>query len=326
MGVGPPHRRNPPPLYLVERGPGGEARSPAPEAVVFPHPPLICPPDGDWQMQDHPGAPGTARQGRTRTIVSTNDGGKATQPRAPGHERPRAAPRAARHGRLSAALRAPGADVPLAMTAGAPGQHCLSAAPRAPGHERPLAAQRAAGRDRLSAALRAPGADVPLATTARAPGQHRLRAAPIATVPSPAGLRRLRQGVLPRVPANPRTLTYPHSHRINRRSHASGNPRPPVATGGGTGGLRTGNPRCVCPHFPVPITLLNPSSASCHPGTAHPRSCSAACTGLLHQHPSRAPPTPTHRLVVAACAAIHVPPQRGGTIGEPLCALCMLCG
>ena len=214
-------------------------------------------------MQDHPGAPGTARQGRTRIIVSTNDGGVATQPRAPGHERPLTAQRAARHGRLSAALRAPGADVPLAMTAGAPGQHCLRAAPRAPGHERGagsalsecLAAQRAAGRDRLSAALRAPGADVPLATTARAPGQHRLRAAPIATVPSPAGLRRLRQGVLPCVPANPRTPIYPHS---------------PRCYGGTTGGLRTGNPCCVCPHFPVPITLLNPSSASCHPGTVPP--------------------------------------------------------
>ena len=207
-------------------------------------------------MQVHPGAPGTARQGRTRSIiVSTNDGGNATQPRAPGHERPRAALRAARHGRLSAALRAPGADVPLAITAGAPGQHCLSAAPRAPGHERPLAAQRAAGRDRLSAALRAPGTDVPLATTARAPGQHRLRAAPIATVPSPAGLCRLRQRVLPRVPANPRTLIYPHTrqdtaqnrakhaHRLNRHScspprHSRfrGNPRPPVATGGPPGG------------------------------------------------------------------------------------------
>ena len=116
---------------------GGEARSPPPRPLSFAHPPpLICPPDGDWQMQDLPGAPGTARQGRTRTIVSTNDGGKATQPRAPGHGRPPAAQRAAGHGRLSADSGAPGADVPLASTAGAPGQHCLSAALRAPGHER----------------------------------------------------------------------------------------------------------------------------------------------------------------------------------------------
>ena len=262
--------------------PLGRCLSPAPRRYVRT--------DGDWQLQDLPGAPGTARQGRTRTIVSTNDGGKATQPRAPGHERPLTAQRAARHGRLSAALRAPGADVPLAMTAGAPGQHCLSAAPRAPGHERPLAAQRAAGRDRLSAALRAPGADVPLATTARAPGQHRLRAAPIATVPSPAGLRRLRQGVLPRVPANPRTPIYPHSHRINRRSRESGNPRPPVATGGPPGGY-------------APATRLPSRSTThqVHPAIQvppHPRSCSTAGTGLLLRRHPRAPPSP----------AAHCPP------------------
>ena len=121
-------------------------------------------------MQDHPGAPGTARQGRTRTIVSTNRGGVATQPRAPGHERPLAAQRAARHGRLSAALRAPGADVPLA-------------------------------------------------TTARAPGHHRLSATPIATAPVPAGLSRLRQVILPRIPATPNTLTYPQSHHTTHQVH-----------------------------------------------------------------------------------------------------------
>ena len=113
----------------MERGPGvrpgGEARPPRP--LSFPRPPPICSPDGDWQMQVLPGAPGTARQGRTRIIVSTNDGGVATQPRAPGHERPLTAQRAARHGRLSAALRAPDADVPLAITARAPGQHRLRA-------------------------------------------------------------------------------------------------------------------------------------------------------------------------------------------------------
>ena len=257
-------------------------------------------------MQDLPGAPGTARQGRTRIIVSTNDGGKATQPRAPGHERPRAAQRAARHGRLSAALRAPGADVPLAMTAGAPGQHCLSAAPRAPGHERPLAAQRAAGRDRLSAALPAPGADVPLATTARAPGQHRLRAAPIATVSLPAGLRRLRQECLPRVPANPRTLTYPHSQLDTAHNRESGNPRPPVATGGPPGGYA---PATRAPPSQTPTRLLSRSTThQVHPVIQvppHPRSCSTACTGFLRQHPSRAPPRPS-----------AVPLHSGGTKGS----------
>ena len=182
-----------------------------PPSRCLPPTPPICPIVGKWQMQDHPGAPGTARQESTRTIVSTNDGGNATQPRAPGHERPRAAPRAARHGRLSAATGAPGADVPPATTAGAPGQHCLSAVPRAPGHERPRAAQCVARHGRLSAALRTPGADVPLATMAGAPGQHRLSAAPVATVSSPAGVSRLRQVVLPRTPATPNTLTYPRT-------------------------------------------------------------------------------------------------------------------
>ena len=242
---------------------------PATPPLSFPHLPPICPPDGDWQMQDLPGAPGTARQGRTRIIVSTNDGGVATQPRAPGHERPPAAQRAAGHGRLSAALRAPGADVPLAITAGAPGQRCLSAAPRAPGHERPLAAQRAAGRDRLSAALPAPGADVPLATTARAPGQHRLRAAPIATVPSPAGLRRLRQGVLPRVPANPRTPIYPQFH-LNAAQNRAGYSQVPT--------------------YPQPRSTTH----QVHPAIQvppHPRSCSTADAGITLQHPARPPYT-----------------------------------
>ena len=199
-----------------------------------------------------------------------NSGGNATQPRAPGHERPRAASRAARHGRLSAATRAPGADVPLATMAGAPGQHCLSAA------------------------LQAPGADLPLATTAGVPGQHRLSAAPIATAPVPAGLRRLRQGILPRVPANPRTLIYPHSHRINRHSRFRGNPRPPVATGGLPGGFA---PATRPPYSHTPTYRPSHSTThQVHPAVQvppRPRSCSPACTGLLLRPPSRAPPSPT---------------------------------
>ncbi len=209
-------------------------------------------------MQDHPGAPGTARQESTRTIVSTNDGGKATQPRAPGHERPPAALSAARHGRLSAATGAPGADVPLASTAGAPGQHCLSAAP-------------------------------------------------IATVSLPAGLRRLRQEVLPRVPATPNTLIYPQSHRgtaqprathshcLIRRSRESGNPCPPVATGGPQGGYAPAT--CVA-YSPTPGDAHSRSTThQVHPAIqvlARPRSCSTTGTGFLI-HPSRAPPTAGRR-------------------------------
>ena len=255
-------------------------------------------------MQDLPGAPGTARQGRTRIIVSTNDGGNATQPRAPSHERPLTAQRAAGHGWLSAALEAPGYDVPLATTARAPGHNCLSAALRAPGHGRPLAAQRAAGHDRLSAELPAPGADVPPATTAGAPGQHRPSAAPIATVPSPAGLRRLRQECLPRVPANPLTHTYPHSRRLNRHSRFRGNPRPPVATGGPPGGFapatRVTHPHAHTTHHVHPAIQVPP----------RPRSCSTADTGFP-RHRCRAPPPLT-----------AVPLHCGGTIGGRSLSLC----
>ena len=284
-------------------------------------------------MQVHPGAPGTARQESTRTIVSTYDGGNATQPRAPGHERPRAASRAARHGRLSAATGAPGADVPPATTAGAPGQYRLSAAPRAPGHGRPLAAPRAAGHDRLSAATGAPGADVPPATTAGAPGQHRLSAAPVATVSSPAGKRRLRQVILPRVPATPNTLTYLHSHHTaetNRaayrqastyrhsRSTASSLRRKPQSSPRPAAGRRADAPSLPGKgpgdrsklhhtwHYPCGFGLSGVRSKphQVHPAIQvppRPRSCSTAGTGFLLRY-SRAPPTPT----------IPLPCQGGG--------------
>ena len=233
-------------------------------------------------MQDHPGAPGTARQGSTRIIVSTNDGGNATQPRAPGHERPPAALSAARHGRLSAATGAPGADVPLASTAGAPGQYCLSAAPRAPGH------------------------DVSLASPVRAPGHDRLSAAPIATVSLPAGLHRLRQEVLPRVPATPNTLIYPHS-RANAASfprqrdsgHAPTNPvgAPHVAPVPLRSGVTTGGPVSRPSHAHTDL-LSHLTTHQVHPAIqvpARPRSCSTAGTGFLRQHPSRAPPKAARR-------------------------------
>ena len=352
-------------------------------------------------MQDLPGAPGTARQGRTRTIVSTNDGGVATQPRAPGHGRPLTALSAARHDRPRATPRAPGADVPPATPAGAPGQHRLRAVPsvpvpdrsravqKAPGHGRPLAALSAARHDRPRATPRAPGTDVPLATAAGAPGQHRLRAVPpapdhdrsrarhkrapghgrplaalsaarhdrlratltapghdvppastagapgydrlsavaIATAALPAGVSRLRQAVLPRVPANPRIPIYPHSYRDTAHSYTTdfrAIPSPSTA-GGPQGGQPTLLPLSKCWRGGQGVRSPSHQVQPAIQVPPHPRPCSAACTGFPRHH-SRAPPTPTHRLVVAACAAIHVPPQRGGTIGGPLCALCMLCG
>ena len=239
-------------------------RNAAPQAVVFPPPPSISPFVGTWQMQDHPGAPGTARQESTRTTVSTYDGGTATQPRAPGHERPRAALRATRHGRLSAASTAPGADVPLATMAGAPGQYCLSAAPRAPGHGRPLA------------------------ITAGVPGHDRLSAAPSATVSSPAGPHRLCQGVLPRTTATPNTLTYPHTHFTvsSLRRKPQSIPRP-------TAGRRADSPSLA---GKGPGVRSRPQTINqVHPAIQvppRPRSCSTADTGFLYHHNSRAPPAP----------------------------------
>ena len=261
-------------------------------------------------MQDLPGAPGTARQGRTGTSVPTDSGGVATQPRAPGHERPRAALRAARHGRLSAATGAPGADVPLASTTRAPGQYCLSAAPRAPGH------------------------GTPLAITAEAPCRDRLSAASIATVSLPAGLHRLRQECLPRVPANPRTPICSPAHQDTARTrtvHSQASPSPCRAGGPQGGQVRPpasslrrqpqSSPRPAARrradspslpgkgpgdrskphhtwHYPCGFGLsgLRSKPHQVHPAVQqappHPRSCSTACTGFFHQHPSRAPPRP----------------------------------
>ena len=290
-----------------------------PRPLSSPHPGPICTTDGDWQLQVHPGAPGTARQGPTRTIMLVNSGGNATQPRAPGHDRPPAAQRAAGHGRLSADSGAPGADVPLAITAGAPGQYCLSAALRAPGHGRPLAAQRAAGHDRLSAELPAPGADVPLAITAGVSVHDRLSAAPIATVSLPAGSHRLRQESLPHNPANPRTLTYSPAHQdaAHNRAAFSHTPRyaqsresknPPLSTwwrgAGGEGRhlfpLSSGRPQTT--HQVHPAIQVPP----------RPRSCSTAATGFIAQHPSRAPPTSDRRKPIRASLQLTLLSPHGG--------------
>ena len=108
-------------------------------------------------MQAPPGAPGTARQGNTRIIMLVNSGGIATQPQAPG------------------------ADVPPATPAEAPGQYRLRAALLAPGHDRPFTTSTGAAKHgRPRAATRAPGTDVPPAIPAEAPGQYRLRAALLA--------------------------------------------------------------------------------------------------------------------------------------------------
>ncbi len=294
------------------------------KAVVFPHLSAIYPRVGNWQMQDHPGAPGTARQESTRTTVSTYDGGTATQPRAPGHERPHAALRAARHGRLSAASTAPGADVPPATTAEAPGQYCLSAAPRAPGHGRPLATTAGVlGHDRLSAALLVPDDDAAPAIMAIVPRHHRPSAAPIATVALPAGAHRLRQESLPHTPANPRILTYSYSHHtvslLRRKPQSS--PRPAARRYADSPSLPGKGPGVRSASFPTPPPLQHlergpggearPTTHQVHPAIQvppYPRSCSTAATGRLRQHPSRAPPP--------AAASLRQKPQSSRTIEE----------
>ena len=206
--------------------------------------------------------------------------------------------RAARHGRPSAATRAPGADVPPATPAEAPGQHCLRAALLAPGHDRPLAASSgAAGRGRPRAAPRAPGADVPPATTAEAPGQYRLRAVAIATVTLPAGQPRPRQEGLPRTPANPRTQTYSSAHQDTAYHHTDYSQAawsPCTA-----GGLPGDQPLLPSPHGgegPGVRPSAHHTTHQVQPAIQvppHPRPCSTAATGFLRHHPSRAPP-PRH--------------------------------
>ena len=135
--------------------------------LSFPHSRRYDPNVGKWQMQDYPGAPGSARKGSTRTVVPAARGGAAAHPMAPGHDHPLATP-----------VRLPGHDV-------RPWAPCRpSAAPRAPVADRCRPAHKgagsgptprraessAAGPDHPRATPQAPGQDVPRATPARAPG------------------------------------------------------------------------------------------------------------------------------------------------------------
>ena len=209
-------------------------------------------------MQDHPGAPGTARKGIARTIVSATCGGVA-------------------------APKAPGPDHPLATTARLPGQGRPSAVPpapdqdrsrarhtMAPGHGRPLAASSGAARhDRPCATLRAPGVDVPSATTARAPGQHRPRAVPSA--PDHARSRARHQ----KAPGHDRPSVAPSGAAEHDRPRAT--PRAPghdvpLATVAGAPGY--GRP-CAAPSVPVsdrsrPAPMAQPGHALASAGTSVP--------------------------------------------------------
>ena len=140
-------------------------------------------------MRDKSGAQ-RALAGSCLGITPADNGGAATTPRAPSHERPPAAQRAAGHDRLSAALEAPGHDVPLATTARAPGHDCLSAAHLAPGHDVPPAAQSSAsGHDRPCATLTTASVpDRPHVSPPPAPGHDCSRRAPVAAGSPPASV------------------------------------------------------------------------------------------------------------------------------------------
>ena len=173
-------------------------------------------------MQDYPGAPGTARPGNPGTAVPAACGGAAVLPLppAPDPHRSRATP------------------LPLPM---APDHNRSRAAPmpQASGHVRPGAASMAS-----------PGhADAGGGPASAGPS------VPLPTAPVPAHPSRLLQGVLLRVTATPLALTAPLSRRLNRRSRASGHPRPPVATEGPPGGYALAThatPHHVHPAIQVP--------------------------------------------------------------------------
>ena len=144
-------------------------------------------------MQDHPGAPGSTPEGNPRTVVPAARGGAAAHHMAPGHDRPRAAPRAPDH------------DIPLTVSARAPGHDRLCAAHMVPDHNRSRAAHRAApGR-----ALASAGTSVP-----------------IATAPLPACVSRLLQVCLPRVAATPHTPIYPPSRHTAAKNRAASSHAP----------------------------------------------------------------------------------------------------
>ena len=176
-------------------------------------------------MQDHPSTPGIARQGTLGTDGPAACGGAAAFSPAPGPSRPRATPLplllAPDHARSGAA------SLPLAPDHARSGAASLPL-PNLPSHE-----------------LRDPAWA----------GPH----VPLSTLPWPAGVRRLRSVVLPRVIATPGTrLSYPSTARFAPTAADPGAPTQPV------------------PPHPLPTTA----------GTGYPR----------HRR-SRAPPSATHRKV-----------------------------
>ena len=163
-------------------------------------------------MQDHPGAPGSARQRNPGTDGTAACGGAAVpSPQAWDHVRSRAVP----------------LHTPLAP------DHVRSGAvplPLAPNHHRSGAASMASpGHAGCGPAFAGPSV-------------------PLTTAPWPAHASRLLQVVLPRVPATPLALIYRQSHSTTHHVHPAilAPTHPPPATAG-TGFLRQRHSRAPPP-------------------------------------------------------------------------------
>ena len=218
-------------------------------------------------MQDHPAAPGSARQRNSGTDGPAACGGAAVPaPQAWDHVRSHAVPL---HLPLALAhVRAGAVSLPLAP-------HGPVSLPLAPAHVR-------AGAASLPSAP--PGQPGPASAN-----QSVLRSTDL----SPAYLSRRLQAVLCHIAATPRHPDCPLAHRLNRHSHTStsvlcygaGIPVPPSQRGDHRGPTH----RQPADPDPSPIACILPSryrAARRRPPRAR---------AIPHQHLSRAPPPPTRR-------------------------------
>ena len=210
-------------------------------------------------MQDHPGVPGSARQGNTGTDVPAACGGAAGQSKARDHTRSRAAPmpKAPDHNRSGAAPMPKVSDHNRSHAAPQVPDHdrsCTAPMPKALGHNRPHAASMALARPRCPW-----------------PGERRPKCAD--NHRPPAG---------PREPAVPGSLAPRRCH--SPHPHLSAIPP-----------KRREKPRCVLPSSPAAaIPLRHLLGASCHSGAAPPAACHrrhGLPTPLTRAAPGRPPKT-----------------------------------
>ena len=269
-------------------------------------------------MQDMSGAHSVAPDGSRLGIMPTTSGGVATSPRAPGQERPRTVPHStARPDCLCATPRAPGADVPPASVAGAPGQYRLSAAPSVPVLDRSRPVQRAPGRSprhpaRQGMTVRAP------------PSGHR-----VLTYPRPR--RPGRRVSTVRVPRIGRKITSDLAPRQRRRVMADPSPRHPTWWGMTVRApplgrrIRTypgpGRPgrRVLIVRAPWPPPRRQPTDPTSCPRRQVP------IAPIVDPPPGhRPPPSPTPPCRPTTWAAGRIPPRRCNSSPKPTMHRCSL--